>query len=131
MKAPYVDIRDASKPPDQLAFTHLVTARIPVRARIVFVSACAVHEVFESLWSITNDTPNQVLIVPTVQGRRLYWSSQAWIHLLQYLTKPNPATGQTMNVEDAVAAVNAGYLAGVDLKFRVIGANGGRNVRFK
>jgi len=134
LKAPYCSPGDVDQAtgrcrPEPWTFTRTIKEgmTVPTRAKVVFVAACALGDVFRSLWGINDSTPGQVLIVPTVKGTHLYWASQAWIEILMRLTDD-----RHMSVYDAVREVNDTYLnkPGVTLRFQTIGANGGRDVRF-
>jgi hypothetical protein len=134
VKAPYCDPRDVDPAtgrcrPGPWIFTHTIPegSTVSTRAKVIFIGACALGDVFRSLWSINDTTSSQVLIVPTVKGTHLYWAALAWIEILMRLTDK-----RHMSVYDAVKDVNDTYLnrPDVTLRFQAIGANGGRNVKF-
>lgn len=125
VKAPYSDKRDEGLPPTAWRFTDQVGASdiVPVGAKVVFVGACRLGEVFRSLWAI-DESPTQALIVPTVKETYLGHASAAMLAISDRL-----AQGQS--VYDAVVYANTVTLKDVALKFSVLGGNQGRDVYVK
>jgi hypothetical protein len=77
-------------------------SRLRTTARVVFVAACDVKQLYLDLWNFDATSQGQALIVPTTSDTNLYAASLAWRAIARDL-----AQGRT--VSEAVAAVN-GYM---------------------
>ena len=110
----------SSRPSEQ---TESVQEPVTVRARLFLVGACAVGDVFNSMWSIGDASVGQVLVYPTVKGTHLRWAASAVRQLVNDLTGQN-----RMTVAQAIDDVNSTVLQNVELKFAF---RGDGSVRFR
>lgn len=120
------DILTHACKPQPWSFTETVPegTTVPVRARVLIVSACAIGDLFFSMWAV-DETPGQALVVPVAANKVSYshLAAHAVIELSDQLRKHR-------TVQQAVDYVNNHYLGNVKnlLQFRVVGD---QNVQFK